>query len=117
MACLPSAGASQSSAATERSSNFREGGAFANGGTVSTGRKPILVGERGPELFLPGRAGEVVSNENLNTMQGGEPLTVQFNINAIDTQTGAQFIVENKRLITGVVQDAYRRRAETGPLG
>ena len=93
------------------------GGAFANGGTVSTGRKPILVGERGPELFLPGRAGEVVSNENLNTMQGGEPLTVQFNINAIDTQTGAQFIVENKRLITGVVQDAYRRRAETGPLG
>ena len=93
------------------------GGLFANGGTVNSGRKPILVGERGPELFLPGRAGEVVSNENLTNMSGGDPVTVQFNINAIDTQTGAQFILENKRLITGVVQDAYRRRAETGPLG
>lgn len=93
------------------------GGLFANGGTVNSGRKPILVGERGPELFLPGRAGEVIANENLTNMSGGDPVTVQFNINAIDTQTGAQFILENKRLITGVVQDAYRRRAETGPLG
>tara|TARA_R100000030_G_scaffold86406_1_gene69849 strand:+ start:7747 stop:10623 length:2877 start_codon:yes stop_codon:yes gene_type:complete len=94
------------------------GGFFANGGnTAKAGRKPIVVGERGPELFLPGRAGEVVSNENLQSMQGGEPLTVQFNINAIDTQTGGQFILENKRLITNVVQDAYRRRASSGPLG
>jgi len=93
------------------------GGLFADGGNVPSGRKPIVVGERGPELFLPGRSGQVVSNEQLNTMDGGGDLSVTFNINAIDTQTGAEFIVENKRVITGVIQDAYRRRGAQGPLG
>ena len=93
------------------------GGLFADGGNVPSGRKPIVVGERGPELFLPGRSGQVVSNEQLNTMNGGGDLSVTFNINAIDTQTGTEFIVENKRVITGVIQDAYRRRGAQGPLG
>ena len=93
------------------------GGFFANGGNVASGRKPIVVGERGPELFLPGRAGEVISNEELNTTRGEGDLTVNFNLNAIDTQTGTEFLLENKREITSVVQDAFRRRASAGPLG
>ena len=93
------------------------GGMFANGGNVPSGRKPIVVGERGPELFLPGRAGEVISNEELNTTRGEGDLTVNFNLNAIDTQTGTEFLLENKRVITSVVQDAFRRRASAGPLG
>ena len=75
------------------------------------------MGERGPELFLPGRAGEVISNEELNTTRGEGDLTVNFNLNAIDTQTGTEFLLENKRVITSVVQDAFRRRASAGPLG
>ncbi len=93
------------------------GGMFANGGNVPSGRKPIVVGERGPELFLPGRAGEVISNEELNTTRGEGDLTVNFNLQAIDTQTGTEFLLENKRVITSVVQDAFRRRASAGPLG
>ena len=93
------------------------GGMFANGGNVASGRKPIVVGERGPELFLPGRAGEVISNEELNTTRGEGDLTVNFNLNAIDTQAGTEFLLENKRVITSVVQDAFRRRASAGPLG
>ena len=50
-------------------------------------------------------------------VSGGESLTVNFNLNAIDTQTGTEFLVQNKRVITGVVQDAFRRRAQSGPLG
>tara|TARA_B100001057_G_scaffold344146_1_gene345129 strand:- start:129 stop:2999 length:2871 start_codon:yes stop_codon:yes gene_type:complete len=93
------------------------GGLFANGGNVASGRKPIIVGERGPELFLPGRSGQVVSNEQLNETGNQGDLTVNFNLQAIDTQTGTEFLLENKRVITGVVQDAFRRRAQAGPLG
>jgi len=96
--------------------SFLTGGFFAEGGNVPTGRKPIVVGEKGPELFLPGRAGQVVPNTDLTGADAGD-LTINFNINAIDTQTGTEFIVENKRVITGVIQDAYRRRGSAGPLG
>ncbi len=44
-------------------------GGFANGGP--TGGGPILVGERGPELFMPGRSGFVANNQTLNKMGGG----------------------------------------------
>lgn len=92
------------------------GGLFADGGnTASAGRKPILVGERGPELFMPGQAGNVVPNDQLNSGQDG--LTVNFTLNAIDTQTGVQFLLENKRTITGVIQEAYQRRGAQGPIG
>ena len=94
------------------------GGGFANGGsTASAGQKPILVGERGPEIFMPGKAGTVVANEELNAMNGQGDLAVNFTINAIDTQTGVQFLLENKRVITGVIQEAYMRRGSSGPLG
>ncbi|MEO0700059.1 MAG: hypothetical protein AAFY81_10170, partial [Pseudomonadota bacterium] len=44
-------------------------GARADGGPVSAG-KTYLVGERGPELFTPGRSGGIVSNDN---MMAGAP--------------------------------------------
>lgn len=94
------------------------GGLFADGGnTARAGQKPILVGERGPEVFLPGRAGTVIANEELNAMNGQGDLNVNFTINAIDTQSGVEFLIENKRVITGVIQEAYQRRGTSGPLG
>lgn len=91
-------------------------GSRANGGPV-TGNRPFLVGEKGPELFVPKNNGQVLANDELNAPGGRGDLTVQFNINAIDTKTGTEFLLENKRVITGVVQDAFRRRAQAGPLG
>lgn len=40
------------------------GGFFAEGGSVR-GRTPIVVGERGPELFIPPVDGEIISNDVL----------------------------------------------------
>jgi lambda family phage tail tape measure protein len=48
---------------------LRLDGSFANGGPVGGG--PILVGERGPEVFLPGVSGFVANNQSLNKMGGG----------------------------------------------
>lgn len=42
----------------------------ANGGTVSA-NKPYIVGERGPELMVPGRAGEVLTHRRTSKMLGG----------------------------------------------
>jgi hypothetical protein len=42
-------------------------GARALGGPVSYG-KPYLVGERGPELFVPGRTGRIGTNDTLRRL-------------------------------------------------
>ena len=44
----------------------------ANGGPVSS-NQPYIVGERGPELFVPGTGGTVVNNNNLRDAMGTAP--------------------------------------------
>ena len=46
------------------------GGSHASGGTVQT-NKPSLVGERGPELFVPHTAGTIKNNSDTKQMVGG----------------------------------------------
>ena len=46
--------------------------AKANGGSVSGGQ-PYLVGERGPELFVPGQSGGVMRNEDMRSLMGRSP--------------------------------------------
>ena len=53
--------------------------ARADGGSVSSGR-PYFVGERGPELFVPGASGNIVPNHAM----GGANVTV--NVDASGTQ-------------------------------
>ena len=47
-------------------------GGRAGGGAVS-GQQPYLIGERGPELFVPGTGGTVVNNNNLRDAMGNAP--------------------------------------------
>ena len=53
----------------------------ANGGPVSAG-SPYMVGERGPELFVPGRSGTIVPN---NELGGGGQTNVVVNVDARGT--------------------------------
>ncbi|NNI43705.1 phage tail length tape measure family protein [Pasteurella multocida] len=54
-------------------------GARAMGGPVGGGRA-YLVGEKGPEIFVPGASGQITSNENLNkALGGGSNKTVVIN--------------------------------------
>ena len=78
---------------------------FANGGRPPVGR-PSIVGERGPELFVPDSAGTVVPNHAM----GGSNIT--FNLNSIDTQTGTQFLLDNKQQIVMMIQQAGHRRGK-----
>lgn len=47
-------------------------GGLANGGAVRSST-PYLVGERGPELFVPGMNGGVMSNSDLRSAMGAAP--------------------------------------------
>ena len=57
---------------------FLSGGLLANGGTAAGG-KSFIVGEKGPELFVPRSTGTVVPN---NKLGGGGSTSVVVNVDA-----------------------------------
>lgn len=60
-------------------------GRRAMGGTVSPGG-PYLVGERGPELFVPRSSGTIIPNGSLGSV-GGSQVVNNYNIQAIDVKS------------------------------
>ena len=58
---------------------------FANGGDPPVGRASI-VGERGPELFVPRTAGTIIPNNALSSI-GGSQVVNNYNIQAIDVKS------------------------------
>jgi hypothetical protein len=62
-------------------------------------------------MFVPDQAGTIVPNG------GGGAVTVNFNLTAVDTQTGVGFLLANRANIVGMVQEAFNRRGARGPLG
>jgi lambda family phage tail tape measure protein len=85
---------------------------FADGGSPPVG-VASLVGERGPELFIPRTAGTIIPNNSLASAMGGGQ-TVNYNgpfianMSAIDTQSATQFLAKNKQTIWAVNQSAQR---------
>ena len=57
----------------------------AAGGSV-TNNTPYVVGERGPELFVPSGSGTIIPNGQMGSM-GGTTNVTNYNINAIDTKS------------------------------
>jgi hypothetical protein len=64
-------------------------------------------------LFMPTSSGQVISNSELNS-GSGDGAVINFNINAIDTQTGVEFLLENKKNIIGMVSQGYNQRGRQG---
>ena len=55
-------------------------GLRAGGGSVNP-NMPYMVGERGAEMFVPKSAGNIVNNNNLPNMSGGQPIVIEQNLN------------------------------------
>ena len=85
----------------------------ASGGSV-TSDTPYLVGERGPELFIPSRNGAIVPNGQLAGAMGGNAPQIVYNgpyianMSAIDTQSATQFLAQNKLAVWSANQSASR---------
>lgn len=87
---------------------------LAEGGPAKAG-KPYIVGEKGPELFVPKTSGTVVPNDAMKngvaTGAVNAPVTNNYNtynINAVDAKSVAQLFAENRRVLLGTVKMAER---------
>jgi phage-related minor tail protein len=104
-----SAGTHGMSTGTFSGAAFQLPGA-ADGGFING---PTLVGENGPELFIPNGSGTIIPNQRMNSYGSGQPQNVFngpyiANMQAIDTQSGIQFLAKNKMTIWSMNQSANR---------
>jgi lambda family phage tail tape measure protein len=82
----------------------------ADGGMINA---PTLVGENGPELFIPQRSGTVIPNQQMSSYGNDQPQVVYngpyiAQMNAMDTQSATQFLSKNKMAIWSANQSASR---------
>ena len=88
-------------------------GGKAGGGAVSQ-NIPFMVGENGPELFVPQTSGTIVPNARLGEAGGMGGQTINYNgpfiqnMSAIDTQSATQFLATNKMAVWSASQSASR---------
>lgn len=99
------------------------GGAHAGGGSVSSDM-PTMVGESGPELFVPTTSGSIISNNSLKqqgqkqeqvTIIINQPLTLNANSASAETlgmvkQLMPAFIQQNKNVVLGLVKTAFAQQ-------
>ena len=83
---------------------------FAKGGAVSKGQ-PVVVGERGAELFIPNSTGQITQSARGT---GGGQTTVNFNINTLDASGFDDLLVSRKGLITSIINNAMNTQGKMG---
>ena len=79
---------------------------FAKGGAVSKGQ-PVVVGERGAEMFIPNQTGQITQAARGT---GGGQTTVNFNINTLDASGFDDLLVRNRGTITQIINNAVNER-------
>lgn len=84
-------------------------GARELGGQVMP-EQPYLVGERGPELFVPGNQGNIMNSDKLNRASGGQSgqnqVAVNVNIQAMDGASVEQVLDDNRGHIFSMINEA-----------
>ena len=84
----------------------------ANGGPVSSGQT-YMVGERGPELFVPGRSGTIVANDK---MGGGVNVVVNVDASGSKVEGDEQEGKQLGRLIAAAIQQELVKQKRPGGL-
>ena len=85
-----------------KSTNYRAGG-----GSVNKDQA-YMVGEKGPEMFVPSGSGKIVPNSQ---MGGGQPVNVNFNINTVDARGFNELLTNSRGVIVNMINSAVN---ETG---
>ena len=103
-------GAALTAGGTPMVGGFGGGPSYAADGGYISG--PTVVGENGPELFIPRTAGTIVPNQQMAGMTGSPQVVYNgpyiANMQAIDTQSAAQFLARNKESVWAANQSASR---------
>ena len=77
------------------------------GGLVSE-NKPYMVGEGGPETFVPNTAGTIIPSG-----MGGQNVNVNFTINAVDTAGFQQLLANERGTIIGMINSAVNQQGKS----
>jgi lambda family phage tail tape measure protein len=78
------------------------GGIFkAGGGSVNSGT-PYVVGDAGPELFVPTSAGTIIPNNKLS--DGGNSTNVVYNIQAVDASSFRSLVARDPQFIYNITE-------------
>jgi hypothetical protein len=84
-----------------RSTSFRAGGGAVNKDQA------YMVGEKGPEMFVPSGSGKIVPN---NQMGNGQPVNVNFNINTVDARGFNELLVNSRGVIVNLINSAVNEK-------
>jgi lambda family phage tail tape measure protein len=86
------------------------GGGRAAGGPVTAGT-PYVVGERGPELFVPQNTGKIIPNNKLTAAAPPQILTtnVNYNIQAVDASSFRSLVARDPEFIFNVTEQGRRQ--------
>lgn len=85
----------------------------ATGGSVDS-NTPYMVGENGPEMFVPNQGGKIIPRTTMGTAIGQPQPQIVYNgpyianMSAIDTQSATQFLAANKQAVWSANQSAQR---------
>jgi len=83
-------------------------GGRASGGSVQKGQ-PYVVGENGPELFVPNSTGQITQSARGTS---GGATTVNFNINTVDASGFEELLVRSRGTITQLINNAVNERGK-----
>ena len=87
----------------------------ATGGYID---RPSIVGENGPELFVPNRAGTVIPNGQLSNMMSGPQIVYNgpyiANLSTIDSKSFEERIYQSSKAVWAAQQYANKSIAQAG---
>jgi len=83
-------------------------GFFSKGGSVPKGQ-PVVVGERGAELFIPNQAGQITQSAR-GTNAGGGAVSVNFAITTLDATGFQDMLIQNRGTISNLINQAVNER-------
>jgi len=87
------------------------GGFMADGGTATGGRS-FIVGERGPELFTPGRTGSITPNNAL----GGSNIVVNVDASGSNVEGDSEQASQLGKMLGAAVQAELIKQKRPGGL-
>lgn len=82
-------------------------GFLASGGPAMA-NAPYIVGEKGPELFVPRTSGTVIPNSSLSSVSPSQSSYVTYNISAVDAQSFKQMIARDPAFIHAVASQGAK---------
>jgi len=88
---------------------------FANGGRPPVGR-PSIVGEKGPELFVPSTAGTIIPNNKIGGMSGPTNIVVNVDASGSSVEGDEENGRELGRMISVAIQSELIKQKRPGGL-